>query len=130
MQVEAQAAVDPASRLTVTSFYSTPEGKSAARRLRLKTGPDALPVEAVFVGEFRKGDVEDWHVTPAKFLVMTSTGSYDIKVSDGSVETLGPGAIAYYEDLTGEGHRNEATADGSVVLMKLPDDFDIDAWTA
>ena len=50
------------------------------------------------------GYVADWHTAPRRQYVINLTGSWEIRVGDGTVRLLGPGDVLLAEDVTGQGH--------------------------
>jgi len=124
------ADLSPSPLLKVNRVYAASDGASRMEVINLKPLTESLPVLSVSVMAFKKGAIEDWHVSPAKFMVIVTAGIYQIELTDGSRVDFGPGEVTYFENLTGKGHYNRTLSDGVVMAMRLADDFDVSALKA
>jgi len=90
--------------------------------LRLSS-PFASP--AVQLVELPAGLDQDWHLAPARQLVVVLSGELEVETTDGARRRWQPGGILLPADITGRGHRTRAIGGPVRVLFApLPDGFD------
>jgi len=65
---------------------------------------DSLPVTAARFQTTAPGSSLDWHVAPARQLVITLRGTLAFVTRDGERFALEPGEVLLAEDTTGSGH--------------------------
>ena len=101
--------------MNITRVYSDESGESHFADLPIdlhdagEIGKLSAPMPANAV-IFRTNDAGydyDWHVTPARQLIVLLDGAIEIEVSDGIRREFRGGEILLMEDVTGRGHRTK-----------------------
>ena len=84
----------------------------------------SAPIPAAHGRFFRMapGWFGDWHPTPCLQYFVQATGELEVRVSDGEVRRLLPGAVVYLEDTEGKGHTTRVVSDVPVTgaFLQLP----------
>ena len=120
------AAANVEAATAVQRIYTGADGASKAEVVYLHCNA-TLPAVTVTLSQAKANYVEDWHVTPDKYLVIMISGAFTVELSDHSKILFNPGDVAYFEDLTGKGHVTRSLADGTAMLVRLPANFDLNA---
>lgn len=130
--------------MLVTRFYTTEEGGSAfdeieipfdreiedghGNTIRLSNAFDSANVRFLTMPV---GLEQDWHVAPARQLVMVLEGRWEVCTTDGGCCAWGPGEVFMPYDVDGRGH-TARVLEGPVRLLfvPLPEGFDLQTWSA
>lgn len=88
--------------------YTGDDGQSHFEALDAEEGAaifsNAQSARVVVFKNDQAGHLLDWHPAPRRQYCITLSGCVEIRIGDGSVETLGPGDVLLAEDVTGQGH--------------------------
>jgi hypothetical protein len=120
-------------KTTYLRLYSDEQGESHFEEVALTLSPlDFAPPAAPlnFVSLFSTtacsllGGSRDWggdipHPAPRRQLMCVLQGIAEIKVSDGEIRILPPGALVLVEDTTGKGHSSKFTSENQVVILNI-----------
>ncbi len=124
---QAAAAQIPAGT-RIFHVFARPDGTSHIEKLPAPTTRNKpLPVAEVLMTTIEQG-TEDWHHAPFKTFTLNLTGNIRAEMSDGSSEAIGPGDLVYLEDLTGKGHVTHLLTRVTCLFLRMPADFDLQAW--
>jgi hypothetical protein len=119
----------------VLRIYADAEGNSHLQELPIatKAGRTRRSGEAALSGltyaEYTSSSVEDWHRTPARQFSISLSGEIEVEVSDGRKHAIHTGDIVFLEDLQGKGHITRILTPVTNIFLRVPDHFDIVAWT-
>ena len=92
---------------------------------------EMIPVKGLVFRENPLDGSDEFHTPPQRQLVITLSGSVELRVGDGSTRTFGPGDVLLAEDIAGEGHSaRELTGPRRSLILPVPQDFDINRWRA
>ena len=116
-------------------LHTTPEGGSAIviRKIPMAGGPrplsETFKCESVFFRDTPQGNVESYHNSPRRQIIVVTSGILEIETSDGTRHTLQPGDLVFAEDFTGKGHitRSLRGVRGFMHLV-MPADFVVTDW--
>ena len=61
-----------------------------------------------------------WHPTPVRQIIFCLTGELEVQVSDGEIQTFGPGSVALVEDTDGRGHISRVVGTERVFMAAVP----------
>ncbi|MCK5379314.1 MAG: hypothetical protein KAJ78_07910 [Acidobacteria bacterium] len=64
----------------------------------------------------------DWHPAPRRQIMFCLAGELEVRVSDGTVRTFGPGSVVLLEDTQGKGHVSRVVGSQRVFIAAIPMD--------
>jgi hypothetical protein len=90
-------------------------------------GLDDPPLALTFAGgsgtaflRLAPRQVEDWHPSPRKTLLVVIKGASRVTAGDGTVKEFHPGDVVLMEDMMGKGHITEPAGDGEHIALIIP----------
>ena len=120
----------------VIRIYNDEKGESHIQELVIATKPGTatrgatdIPGASMIYREYVSSATEDWHRAPAKQFSISMSGEIEVEVSDGTKQAIHPGDMVYLEDMNGKGHITRLLSPVTNVFVRLPDTFDVIAWT-
>ncbi len=79
-----------------------------------------MNVESIVFISSPPGWYGDWHPAPHRQIMFCLAGELEVRVSDGSVRTFGPGSVVLVEDTKGRGHVSRVVGTERVFMAALP----------
>jgi hypothetical protein len=120
------AAAGAAKRVTITRFFTGPDGLTHAEEIDVKFAPGggAYNLLANSGAQIRKtppGRENGYHTASRRQYVITLSGHAELVLSGGQTIEVGPGSIELAEDLTGKGHitRTVGTEDRIAIIVPV-----------
>jgi hypothetical protein len=81
--------------------------------------------------ELPDGMVQNWHNAPARQIVVVLSGELEVGTTDGQTHRWRAGEVFLASDVTGKGHTTRTVGGPArVMFAPLPDNFDIERWSA
>jgi quercetin dioxygenase-like cupin family protein len=78
---------------------------------------DRIPVSSLVTYSAPAGTGATWHNAPQPYVCIVLSGEGEIVASDGTSLRVGPGALIFFDDVTGKGHITRAITDLHVALI-------------
>jgi hypothetical protein len=125
----ADPAKGPSDLMEIIHIWADEKGVSHVGRIRVAGSPKRLPATGVAATSIAQG-TEDWHIAPSKTFTINVVGNIEAEVSDGTKVKIGKGDLVYLEDRTGKGHITRLLTPVANLFIRMPDDFDIQAWAS
>jgi hypothetical protein len=79
-----------------------------------------MNVEGVLFISSPPGWHGDWHPVPRRQIMILLLGELEVRVSDGTVRTFGPGSVVLVEDTVGKGHISRVVGTERAFMVALP----------
>lgn len=90
---------------------------------------ETFKCSALFFRETPEGHVQDLHNAPRRQLIFLTSGTLELKSSEGRRVICLPGDLIFAEDMHGKGHITRSLRDvRGFVHVTMPEEFDVSRW--
>ena len=126
-RVEGAAAAQNRKPVTITRFFTGPDGLTHAEEIEVKFanggGNDVYKLLSNSGAVLRRsppGRENGWHTASRRQYVITLSGHGELEFSGGQKISVGPGSIELAEDTTGKGHITRTVGTEDRVTIAIP----------
>jgi hypothetical protein len=112
----------------IVRIYTGEDGRSHFEAITLRLAPNERGREftpweeatRIRFAQWPVGFFLDWHNAPQRQYGVILSGQMELGIGDGTTQRLGPGDVAFMEDLTGQGHTARVLSDLPLLLAAVP----------